>query len=566
MKTCPNCGEQYPDTKKFCRTDGGKLVEIPVAKTEMPPERFQPTGTKPISSLVAESPVGRVLAGHYQIVSLIGKSGRSEVYRGEHIVSHQPVVFKIFDSRMSQIPDQVSKYLTDVEKLSQLKHPNVVQIFDFGVLENGSLFLVREYVEGTLISELFKQGGCLSLERTLHLLDQISQALESASRLHIFHQDLTPLNVFSLSQGEVKVMGFEDIAFIISDSVPYPVGNSHYLSPEQIRSSNGAVGDAYTNVYALGILTFELLTGSHPFDPQPFLAVKQKIAGPPPQIRRLKPEILPEVDAVVQKALDPEPAKRFQTVSEFIFALKQAGRAPTAQLLPISQPLTPGFGSKLIKARQILEREEWNDEQLIQTDPLESKPESNEPTVCGPTYIANQEILTEEMKATLPATDLAQLDGPFQMSSPPSLNGPPTWRQNILPTITPQTIPPSSKPPIELMGQRETPPPLPPAFPPQSAPMMSGPAFYQVHTFPKGMDLPYQPQLEPIPRTKEPLQVTQDSQIRKAILLVAIGTCLGLLIGLALGFLFTGSLVGAVMVGVILAAFGLGVSAFFGLK
>src|SRR6185369_6155904 len=223
--------------------------------------------------------VGQVVSGRYRLQKLIGEGGMGSVYLAEHMHMRKRVALKLLHAEMSQDAEVLARFRREAEAAAHVEHPNVASATDFGQAEDGSFFLVLEYVEGTSLRKAL-EAGPLSSARALHIARQIALALERAHGSGIVHRDLKPENVMLVRKGDdpdfVKVLDFgiakvpadpvhgESNPQVILTKMGAVLGTPEYMSPEQ--SVGDPVGPA-TDLYALGIIMYEMLTGLHPFDP-----------------------------------------------------------------------------------------------------------------------------------------------------------------------------------------------------------------------------------------------------------------------------------------------------------
>jgi len=310
--------------------------------------------------------VGSVLLGRYRVESVLGRGGMSTVYRGVQLSVQRPVAIKLIAGSIARDPECVHRFRREAEAMAKLQHPSSVRIFEFGVTEQQELFIVMELLEGQDLAEHLHARGALPLTEALGIVHQTLEALCEAHVLGIVHRDLKPANIFlsqlPRAQVLVKVMDFgiagieqaaDDTKLTKSGVV---MGTPAYLSPEQAL---GAVVDARSDLYSLGVTLFEMLTGRPPFvaDATAALLVAH-VSTAPPRLSELRPgagfwpELQAFVDGLLAKRPEDRPASAEQALAELEallanqqLALGAYSRAGTSGALPLSpQPAaaTPG--------------------------------------------------------------------------------------------------------------------------------------------------------------------------------------------------------------------------------
>jgi serine/threonine protein kinase len=303
-----------------------------------------------------ESLVGVTLSGRYLIERLIGEGGMGAVYQAEHTHMHKRLAVKVLHPEMSRLPEVVARFEREAMVAAHIEHPNVAGATDFGKLEDGSFFLVLEYVEGKGLRDVITAGR-LELGRALHIARQIASALARAHSLGIVHRDLKPENVMLVTREEdadfVKVLDF-GIAKVsvgeLSDGRKAPgqvltqlgmvYGTPEYMAPEQAL---GQSVDSRADLYALGVILFEMVTGLRPYESESKVTLLgMHVTAPIPSMRARVPdaEIPEEVDAIASRLLAKEATARFGDARALIDALDAAFATLTERGL-IAQPLPP---------------------------------------------------------------------------------------------------------------------------------------------------------------------------------------------------------------------------------
>ncbi|HKG17939.1 MAG TPA: Stk1 family PASTA domain-containing Ser/Thr kinase [Solirubrobacteraceae bacterium] len=262
-----------------------------------------------------------VVDGRYSILSRIGAGGMAEVYCAQDLQLGRRVALKLLHRRFSEDPDFVERFRREASAAAGLQHPNVVGVFDRGEWD-GTYYIAMEYLEGRSLKEIVSTEGPLSPARAIDIVVQILRAARFAHQRGVIHRDLKPHNVIVDDEGRAKVTDFGIARAGASDMTETGsiMGTAQYLSPEQAQ---GHAVSAKSDLYAIGILLYELLTARVPFegDSPVTIALKQVSEAPVPP-SAYNPAVPQELDAVVLRALEKDPAERFADADEFITALQ----------------------------------------------------------------------------------------------------------------------------------------------------------------------------------------------------------------------------------------------------
>ena len=280
--------------------------------------------------------IGRSLGGRYQIEELLGEGGMSSVYKATDPNLRRTVAVKLIHSHLSKDPDFVSRFEEEAAAVAQLKHPNVIQVFDFDH-DAGTYYMVLEYVPGQTLQERLKElaaaGKRLTAKETIGIASGISDALHYAHGRGMIHRDVKPANIILNDRGQPILMDF-GIAKIIGGKVHTVtgsiIGTAMYMSPEQ---ASGEAADARADIYSLGVVLFEMIGGRPPFEGDSAMTILMKhVNDPVPDVKDLNPDTPPALKAVIDKALEKAPDTRFQTAAEMTAALTEALARP--QVVP----------------------------------------------------------------------------------------------------------------------------------------------------------------------------------------------------------------------------------------
>lgn len=283
----------------------------------------------------SEDPLlGRVLSDRYRILSKLGEGGMGVVYLAEHVVIEKKIALKVLFPDLTRRSDLVQRFMQEAKSASRIGHENVIDITDFGQSPEGYVFIAMEYLSGQDLGQVLKASGPMPWPRTQPIVLQIVKALRAAHEKGIVHRDMKPENVFVLPRDDgrefVKVLDF-GIAKVLGLDEDAPrltrtgmiFGTPEYMSPEQAQ---GQQVDHRVDIYAVGCIMYHMLTGEVPFKAESFMGIlsKHMLEMPVPAAIR-NPAIEPQVAAVVSRAMEKDPAKRFQTMHEFAGALVPLG-------------------------------------------------------------------------------------------------------------------------------------------------------------------------------------------------------------------------------------------------
>jgi serine/threonine-protein kinase len=259
----------------------------------------------------------RVFSERYELNHLIARGGMAEVYRAHDRLLDRPVALKVLFPELSVDRSFVERFRREAQAAANLSHPNIVPVFDWGE-DTGTYFIVMEYIDGRPLSSILKSAGPLSAERTADIGAHVAAALGYAHKHGVIHRDVKPGNVLITDDGHVKVTDF-GIARAINTEESLTqtgavMGTATYFSPEQ---AEGLGVDARSDIYSLGVVLFEMVTGRPPFLGESPVAVASKhVRDHPPAPRELNPQIPPTFEAIILKSMAKDPAHRYATAEE----------------------------------------------------------------------------------------------------------------------------------------------------------------------------------------------------------------------------------------------------------
>jgi len=264
--------------------------------------------------------------GVYQNLELIGRGGMAEVYKSTHPQLNQPVAIKILPAQLAEEAEFRQRFTREAQVVSKLDHPNIVRVFDSGE-QDGKYYMVMEYLTGQDLDKLIRAHGRLALSQALQLIQQIAAALDYAHSQGFIHRDIKPSNVLlDTSQNHTRAILTDfGIAKILNSKTAMTrtgsvMGTFDYIEPEQIQESS--ILDGRADIYALGVMVYQMLTGELPFKHNnPGALLIAHLTQPPPDSCKLLPDLPEQICGAIQKAMAKKPEERFATASEFAVAL-----------------------------------------------------------------------------------------------------------------------------------------------------------------------------------------------------------------------------------------------------
>jgi eukaryotic-like serine/threonine-protein kinase len=287
---------------------------------------------------------GAVIADRYKIIGRLGEGGMGVVYVAEHVKLEKRVAVKVLSGEFSRRGELVSRFLQEAKAATRIGHENIINVTDFGETGGGEPFIVMELLDGRDLARVVRGETAMSIERTADIITQVCRGVGAAHEKGIFHRDLKPENIFLVDKearpdfvkildfGIAKVSALGDEARLTRTGTIF--GTAEYMSPEQ---AEGRDADHRSDIYSVGCILYEMLTGDVPFKGESFMATLQKqlAAAPEPPSKRAPGRVTPALEAVVLKALAKRRENRFQSLAELSSAL-------SAALLPGAKPIDVG--------------------------------------------------------------------------------------------------------------------------------------------------------------------------------------------------------------------------------
>ena len=294
--------------------------------------------------------IGSFLSDRYEILSKVGAGGMSDVYKAKDHILSRFVAIKVLKQEFSEDSSFVTKFRAEAQSAAGLEHPNIVNIYDVGS-ENGLYYIVMEYVEGITLKTYIEKKGQLSFKESASIAIQVARGIEAAHNKNIIHRDIKPQNIIISTDGKVKVTDFGIAKATSSNTISSDVmGSVHYASPEQAR--NGFV-DGRSDIYSLGIVMFEMVTGRVPFDGDTTVAValqhlQEEIAKP----SIYAPDLPISFEKIILKCTQKTPDRRYQTIEELLTDIRRSLAHPDEDFVTIA-PLVDGGKTKVISPEEL---------------------------------------------------------------------------------------------------------------------------------------------------------------------------------------------------------------------
>ena len=266
--------------------------------------------------------IGTVLGGRYRLVELLGQGGMATIYRARDSQLDRDVAVKLLRSELGSDPDFLARFRDEARAAASLNHPNIVSVFDFGEEASGP-YIVMELIDGQDLSSMLRENGPLPPRQAARVAAEVAKALHAAHVRGIVHRDVKPSNILVGRDGRVKVADFGIARALAESQLTCPgvtMGSVHYFSPEQAR---GEAATQASDIYALGIVLYESLTGQRPFSGDgPAAVALARLTTTPPRPSALRAGTPVELDRIVQRAMAFDPADRFASSASMASALE----------------------------------------------------------------------------------------------------------------------------------------------------------------------------------------------------------------------------------------------------
>ncbi len=334
-RRCPKCKSVYSDAARFCPKDGSMLVEVQSKPVAAPAGSGGGTSVRTPSSKKpgldrASTLSNQILDARYEVLQKLGEGGMSYVYLAKEVSTGQEVAIKVLSPKLARDKSSVERLRREAGLAMRLDHPNVCRIYRLGESEDGLIYLVMPFLKGELLSDREVQGGPMDVATGVRLLRQVCAGLQHAHELQIVHRDLKPENIMLVPEDDGRdkavVMDFglakerrADPAIQKLTATGIILGTPEFMSPEQIR---GKQLDARSDIYALGIVAFEMFTGKLPFQGRNAQEMMiARLRGTPLMLRQVRPDLPANLEKALARSLATSPDDRFPTATEFAEAL-----------------------------------------------------------------------------------------------------------------------------------------------------------------------------------------------------------------------------------------------------
>ncbi len=324
---CPKCDTENPSDSKYC-----KECATPLSPTE----NLQPSFTKTLKTPVDEIKRGSVLAGRYEIVAELGKGGMGKVYRAVDLEVKEEVALKLIKPEVAQDEATIERFRNELKVARKVSHRNVCRMHDLGKTEEG-YYISMEFVEGQDLKNYIRKNGKLTEAETISLGLQVGEGLKEAHEFGVIHRDMKPQNIMIDRNGSVKIMDFGIARSVEAEGVTQTgimIGTPDYISPEQVE---GAVVDHRTDIYSVGVILFEMVTGTVPFKGDTALSVAFKHkAQLPREPKKINPEISDDLNRLILICMEKDRGRRYQSAQELLSDLRNIGEG-----LPLGSKIQP---------------------------------------------------------------------------------------------------------------------------------------------------------------------------------------------------------------------------------
>jgi serine/threonine protein kinase/tetratricopeptide (TPR) repeat protein len=312
---CPKCNADNPDTKQFCGDCGTQLT---------PSEDAKPSFTKTLETPISGLARGTLFAERYEIIEELGAGGMGKVYRVEDKKANEEIALKLIRPEVASDKKTIERFRHELTTARKIRHKNVCGMYDLGEHE-GAYFITMEFVPGQDLKGLIRQTGQLAVGTATNIAKQICEGLAEAHKLGVVHRDLKPSNIMIDQDGSARIMDFGIARSLKGKGITGAgviIGTPEYMSPEQV---DGKETDQRSDIYSLGIILYEMLTGRLPFEGDTPLSIAvQHRSDTPTDPRELNAQIPGDLCRILLKCLEKEKGDRFQTANELLSDLDKA--------------------------------------------------------------------------------------------------------------------------------------------------------------------------------------------------------------------------------------------------
>ncbi len=330
---CPACHSDNPETVKFCGECG---TPLPTSKDHIP------AATETLRTPVKELARGTLFARRFEVIEELGKGGMGKVYRVFDKKVDEEVALKLIKPEIAAEREVIDRFRSELKMSRKISHRNVSRMYDLGD-EEGTYYITMEYVQGEDLRSFIHRSKRLSTGTALSIARQVGEGLEEAHRLGVVHRDLKPSNIMIDKDGNAKIMDFGIARSLSGKSITgagVMIGTPEYMSPEQVE---GTDIDQRSDIYSLGVILYEMVTGRRPFEGETPLSVahKQKYEAPADP-RKLNAQVPDDLSSMILRCLEKDREKRYRATTEIIFNLDriEKGLPTTERVVPERKPLS----------------------------------------------------------------------------------------------------------------------------------------------------------------------------------------------------------------------------------
>jgi len=330
---CPKCNSDNPDTLKFCGECGTKLDLSDDAQISF---------TKTLETPREELTRGTLFADRYEIIEELGKGGMGKVYRVEDAKTKEEIALKLIKPEIASDKKTIDRFRNELTTARKIRHKNICGMYDLDE-DRGVYYITMEYVLGQNLKGLIRQTGKLAISTVISIAKQICEGLSEAHKLGVVHRDIKPNNIMIDKGGNARIMDFGIARSLETKGITgagVMIGTPEYMSPEQVE---GKEVDQRSDIYSLGVILYEMVTGKLPFEGDTPLSIAMKHKSePPPNPKELNVQIPEDLSNLILSCMEKDKEKRYQTAEELLSELTkiEKGIPSTEKILPRKRPIT----------------------------------------------------------------------------------------------------------------------------------------------------------------------------------------------------------------------------------
>jgi len=330
---CPRCNSDNPDNTRFC---GQCAFPLPLS------EKISYSQTETLRTPIEELSIGSTFAGRYQIIEEIGKGGMGRIYKALDKELEEKVALKLIKPEISADEKTIQRFRNELKLARRISHMNVCRMFDLNK-EGETHYITMEYVPGEDLKSSLRRIGPLSLGKALIIARQVCEGLAEAHRLGVVHRDLKPQNIMIDREGNARIMDFGIARSLEAKGITEDgliIGTPEYMSPEQVE---GKKADQRSDIYSIGVILYEMVTGHIPFEGKTPLSIASKhLTAIPIEPKIINAQIPEDLSRVIMKCLEKEKEKRYQKVEELLSEFRKIEKniPTTEKIIPAKKPMT----------------------------------------------------------------------------------------------------------------------------------------------------------------------------------------------------------------------------------